>query len=161
MSLAPRETIYAALLTQLQTAGTIFQTYTRRWKSVWDDPGSQVAALPMLIQQDQNERIRWDNRGIGGVSTWSVKLEVYAKIPDGTTPGVPDGTTPGSAVLNPLIDALFEALAPSGPDGLQTLGDLVIDCRIEGEIIRVLGDEDPSGLCGAIVPVIIQVISSR
>lgn len=83
---------------------------------------------------------------------------IYGKIPDGETPGVPNpGSNPGSSVLNPMLDAIEAALAPTGPSGYQTLGGLIIDCRIEGEIIKVLGDEDPSGVCGAVIPIMILV----
>lgn len=147
-----REAVYTALLTQLQTAGVTFKTYTRRWKSVWDDPVQRVADLPMLVQWEGDEEVGYaGNRGIGPIRFWIVKLELYAKIPDGSTPGVPDSTTGGSQVLNPLLDAVETALAPDH-DGYQTLGGLVTDCRIEGTVIKVLGDEDPSGQCGAIVP---------
>lgn len=152
-----REAIYEALLAQIETAGTSFKTYTRRWKSAWDDPQQRVPSLPMMVQWEQTELVIYTNRGIGGVKTWDVRLEVYAKIPDGMTMGVPDKSTPGAAVLNPLIDAIEDALAPEGPDGVQTLGGLVKDCRIEGTIVKVLGDEDPSGLCGALIPVRILV----
>lgn len=151
-----REVVYEALLAQLKTAGVVFKTYTRRWKSTWDDPAQRVAELPMICQWEQNENVQWTNRGVGSVKTWSPMLEVYAKIPDGSTPGVKDDKTPGSKVLNPLIDAIEAALAPDH-DGVQTLGGVVIDCRIEGTIVKVLGDEDPSGQCGALIPVTILV----
>lgn len=155
-----RERIYEALFAQIKTAGTAFKSYSRTWKSAWDDPNARIPDMPMLIQQEQMEIVTWPaNRGIGSVYNLEIRMEIYAKIPEGLTMGVPDPeTTPGSKVLNPLLDALTAALAPSGYDGVQTLGDLVLDCRIEGPIIKVLGDRDPSGLCGAIVPVNIQVI---
>lgn len=156
-----REDVFDALLAQLETAGTTFKTYTRRWKSAWDDPAQMVPLLPMLVQSDNREVQTWTNRGIGSPNIWTISLQLYAKIPVQSlpgAPGVPDKTTPGSKVLNPLLDAVFTALAPIGPDGLQTLGDLVLDCRIEGTITKVLGDEDPSGLCGALVPVNILVL---
>lgn len=153
-----REDIYAALLTQLETAGTTFQTYTRRWKSTWDDPAARLALLPMLVQWEQMENVIWGNRGIGPLRTLEITLELYAKIPDVFgTPGVPDKTTSGSSVLNPLIDAVEAALQPPAGDELQTLGGLVFDCRLEGAVIKVMGDEDPSGLCGALVPVRILI----
>ncbi len=149
-----RETIYEALLSQLKTAGTTFKTYSRRWRSAWDDPAGQISASPMLIQWEASETVIWsNNRGIGSVRTLSLTLEVYAKIPDGMTPGVPTTLVGGSATLNPLLDAIETALAPDIETGLQTLGGLVTDCRIDGTITKVLGDEDPSGLCGALIPV--------
>lgn len=148
-----REQVYSALFVQLQTAGTIFKTYTRSWKSAWDDPQQRVADMPMLILYEGIMDVMWHNRGIGAIQVWNVKLELYGKIPDGFTSGVPDKKTAGATVLNPLIDAAFAALAPPAYENYQTLGGVVIDCRIEGAILPVSGDEDPSGLCGAIVPV--------
>ena len=154
---ATREEIYEALLAQLRTAGDTFKTYSRRWKSAWDDPAGQIAATPMLIQWEQMEQVSWTNRGVGNIMTLSMTLELYAKIPDGMTPGVPTTLQGGSATLNPLLDAITTALAPDPETGRQSLGDVVTDCRIDGTITKVLGDEDPSGLCGALIPVSILV----
>lgn len=153
-----RETIYEALLTQLKTAGSTFKTYSRRWLSTMDDPNERLALLPLLVPWEGTEDVQWTNRGIGSVMTFTITVEIYAKIPDGMmTPGVKDAATSGSEVLNPLLDAVEAALAPTGHDGRQTLGGLVTDCRVEGTITKVLGDADPSGLCGALVPVKILV----
>lgn len=159
-----REEIYNALLTQLRTAGVTFRTYTRRWLSTYDDDNERLKLLPMLVQWEQNENVIWTNRGAGRILTLSVMLEVYAKIPPSLTgpPGqAPDKTTPGSSVLNPLLDAIDTALAPDDiQTGYCTLGGLVIDCRVEGNIVKVLGDADPSGLCGALVPIMIEIVPS-
>lgn len=157
MARVAREVIYAALLAQLETAGDVFATYTRRWKSIWDDPLAQTAALPMLVQWENAETVSWDNIGIGRVLRLGVMLELYTKIPDGETLGVKDATTSGSEALNPLLDAIDTALMPGDDDGRQTLGGVVWDCRIEGDIVKAMGDEDPSGLCGALVPISILV----
>lgn len=156
-----REQVYAALFTQLKNAGPVFKTYSRRWKSAWDDPEGDVTHLPLLVPFEGLEMVTYGNRGIGPVRTWGCRVEVYGKIPAEIVgpAAVPDGRTPGASVLNPLIDAVQDAL-DVGRDlqtGLQSLGDLVIDVRIEGEIIKALGDEDPSGLCGALIPVKILV----
>lgn len=158
-----REAIYEALFARLQDAGTSFKTYTRRWKSIWDDPQERVPLLPMLVQWDANETVIWTNRGIGRILTLTTTIEVYAKIPPSLTgpAGVPDKTTPGSQVLNPLLDAIDTALEPDDwQTGMLTLGGLVIDCRVEGTVAKALGDADPSGLCGALVPVQIEVVPS-
>lgn len=154
-----RETIYAALFAQLQTAGTGFATYSRTWLNVWDDPAARSPNLPMCIQQDQQEEMRWSNRGIGRVLLLQVRVEIYGKIPDGMTPGFKDGS-PGATVVNNMIDLVDNALAPSDlHEGLQTLGGLVLDCRIEGQIMKAFGDNDPSGQCGAVIPVILLLSS--
>mgnify|MGYP000036956479 CR=1 FL=1 len=159
-----REAIYEALFAQLQTAGSTFRFYTRRWRSTYDDENERLKLLPMLVQWEQNENIVWTNRGAGRILTLSTMLEVYAKIPPSLTgpPGqAPDTTTPGSSVLNPLLDAIDTALEPDDQQtGLCTLGGLVIDCRVQGNIVKVLGDADPSGLCGALVPIEIEIVPS-
>lgn len=159
-----REAIYDAVLARWTTyAGDSFNTITRRWRSIWDDPNARLSSLPLLVQWEGNEGVLWNNRGIGRILTLRLAVEIYAKIPDSLTgpPGIPDKTTAGSAVINPLLDALDAALEPDDSQtGTLTLGGLVIDCRIEGEIVKAFGDEDPSGLCGAIVPLLIEVVPS-
>lgn len=160
MTTRTREAVMTALFTQLKTAGTVFQTYSRRWLSWIDDPMQKSPSLPLLVQWESPiaEDYNWGNRGIGPTRTWDIRLLAYGKIPVGDTPGTPDGTTPGAAVLNPLIDAIETALSPpSDSDGVLTLGGLVLDCRIEGQIVKATGDADPSGICGAIIPVRILV----
>ncbi len=159
-----REAVFDALLARWVTyCSADFNTITRRWRSTWDqalaeNDGARLPDLPMLVQHDEIEVDTWTNRGIGASSNWNINLLIYAKIPDGDTPGVPDSDTPGSSVLNPLLDSLDAALLPDDRDGLQTLGGLVLDCRIEGTIIKALGDAEPSGLCGIIVPVRILLL---
>lgn len=154
-----REEVMDALLVQLQTAGDVFKTYTRRWVPWIDDPQARCPDLPLLVSWESPvaENYERSGRGLPPTRYWDVRVLLYAKIPEGMTLGVPDSTTPGATVINPLIDAVESALDPGDKDGLQTLGGLVVDCRIEGTIVKALGDADPSGICGAIVPVRILV----
>lgn len=157
--MATREAVMAALHAQLKTAGTVFATYTRRWLSWQDDPQATPPPLPLLVQYEMNEDTQYKNsRGLPPTRVWEVRALVYGRIPQSETPGVPDKTTAGASVLNPLIDAIETALLPDIlADGRQTLGGLVQDCRIEGVTTKVLGDADPSGICGAIIPIRILV----
>lgn len=143
-----------------------FRTVTRRWQNWQDDPSAVRMPMPALVQYEVSESTVSSGRGMLPVRTWEVHLFCYALIPDaqgGMVPGVANKTTPGASVVNALIDAIEESLAP--PDipridenwGTQTLGGLVIDCWIEGTTVKVLGDGDPSGLCAAIIPVKILV----
>jgi len=153
MPATTREQIYQALFTLLQ-ATALFSTTTRRWISWQDDPQQETVALPLLVQYEMWERYDYKGeRGLPPIRELELRVLVYGKIPVGQTLGVKDSTTPGAQVLNPLIDAVEAAILPSGYDGVQTLGNLVIDCRIEGQITKALGDEDPSGICGAIIPI--------
>jgi hypothetical protein len=45
-----REGVLNALLAQLQTAGTVFATYSRRWLDWQDDPQATPPPLPLLVQ---------------------------------------------------------------------------------------------------------------
>lgn len=157
-----RETIFQALFALAPSADT-FPTRSRRWQNWQNSLPHQTAdipKLPFLCQYEAfTETVEYKGeRGLPPIRTWTVRWLVYAKIPDGQTAGVPDTKTSGSEVLNPLLDAIESALAPAPLDeGVQTLGGLVIDCRIEGEIVKIPGDQDPSGLCGAVVPIKILV----
>lgn len=155
------EAIMAALFTQA-TSSALFKTKERRWQSWQDDPNQNRMPLPAIILYQMNETTVFSGRGMPAVQTWLAHILVYGMIP--MILGVPDKTTPGATVLNPLVDAVRTALAPptvplnsNDADGCQTLGGLVYDCRIEGVTTLVLGDQDPSGLCGAIIPVKILV----
>lgn len=164
-----REQVMEALLARTKSLlypGT-FKLVTRRWVSWLDDQVVNPQTLPptpFLIQwesPDAEEYIRPPGSGLPPNRTWSLYILMYGKIPplSASAPGVPDKTTPGASVLNPLIDA-YESLvmAPDDPQsGRLTLGGLVVDCGIDGTIVKALGDNDPSGLCGAVVPVRIKV----
>lgn len=163
-----REAIAVALFAVLVAGvGTVFKTKTRRWKSLWDEQGAngavgqRVVDVPMMIQQDRIEEVGWGGRGVGPIRKLEIPIEVYSKIPStgSMAPGVPNKTTPGTQVINPLIDAVEQAVLGQADrsTGRVTLGGLVYDCRVERALIRAIGDEDPSGICGAIIPVIITV----
>ncbi len=157
-----REDIFQALYALVPNTDT-FPTKSRRWQNWQNSLPSQTAdipRLPFLCQYEAfTETVEYRGaRALPPIRTWTVRWLVYAKIPDGQTAGVPDTKTSGSEVLNPLLDAIETALTPDPlAEGVQTLGGLVIDCRIEGEIVKIPGDQDPSGLCGAVVPIKILV----
>lgn len=159
---ASRETIDLALLSLLTTAVN-FETVSRKWEDWQDAPlNAQGAAaipdMPALIQYKGPETTEYKGaRGQPKIRFWKYWLMVYWKIPPDDTPGIP-GTTAGVSVLNPLLDVIDALFNPSAlDDGVQTLGGLVIDVRIDGETTTALGDHDPSGLCGAVIPLVILV----
>lgn len=152
MTAPTREAIMTALFSSFDSS-TAFKTKTRRWQAWQDDPQAHQPDLPLLVQYEMNEDYIYTGRGIPPIRTMDVSIMLYGKIPAGQTIGTADKTTPGASVLNPLIDAVETALAPDPlADGVQTLGGLVYDCRIEGTVIKALGDADPSGICAAIIP---------
>ena len=140
-----REQIYSALFAKLSGAAN-FNTASRRLRH-WSDVTS--AEQPALFQAQKHETA---HRARGQPPKWTLALDiyVYAQAPD-------DRASPAT-ILNPLIDALETALAPSGADiatNVQTLGSLVSHCWIAGQIVTdegVLG-----GQAVAIVPIEIVV----
>jgi hypothetical protein len=136
-----REPIYAALFALLADAAP-FRTASRRlrhWGAV------EAAEQPALFQVQKRETA---TPAEGSPTVWRVALDIYVYCQ------APDDTSPPASALNPLIDAIEAALAPTGADaviGAQTLGGLVTHCRIAGAI-----ETDEGALGGqavAIVPV--------
>jgi hypothetical protein len=136
-----REPVYAALFALLSAAAP-FATASRRlrhWSLV--DPAEQPALF--VVQKRETAKA-----AEGSPTAWraAVDLYVYCQAPD-------DETAPAT-VLNPLLDALEAALAPTGGDvalGTQTLGGLAKHCWIAGAI-----ETDEGALGGqavAIVPI--------
>jgi hypothetical protein len=139
-----RETIVSALFA-LVSASAPFATASRRlrlWSSV---PSSEKPALFLAERGDNYVR---GSESVPEAVT--LQLEIYIYIDAGKDQSI----VPASA-LNPLIDAVDAALAPSPLTGLQTLGDLVSHCWIEGKIMKDAGDLDGDGV--AVIPVRILV----
>lgn len=155
-----RETVMQALFALVSGAAD-FQTKSRNIKLTPDNTPEIPVLQPAIFMLEDAEHTVIGGRGQPAKRTWNVHLFIYAKIPDGLTPGIPDGVTPGASVINPLIDAIEIALAPSsGIDkamNVQTLGGLVSHCWIEGETIKVPGDRNPDGQCYAAIPLKILV----
>lgn len=153
--MATREDIMTALLAKVQTVAN-FQTVSRRIVLEPGAPMMTVAAppaQPALYLFEDDEDYNQKQRGLT-TRTLNVLLWIWAKIPDGHTPGVPDGTTPGATILNNLLDALETAFKPdSRSTNSFTLSGLVQHCWIEGRIAKVPGDINPDGQCLLIVPV--------
>lgn len=140
-----REPIYAALFAKLSNA-TAFQTTGRRLRH-WADVTS--GEQPALFQSQKDETAK---RTRGQPPVWTLTVDVYVYQQ------APDDKTSTSTVLNPLLDAIEAALAPTGADlmtNTQTLGNLVSHCWIAGKIVTdegVLG-----GQAVAIIPIEIVV----
>jgi hypothetical protein len=136
-----REAIYGALYALVAGAAS-FVTTSRRLRHWTDVPAAEQPAL-FQVQKGEVAKTR---RGQPTEWTLSVDLYVYGQAPD--------EATSSASVLNPLIDAVAAALAPSGSDlavNAQTLGGLVSHCWIAGKI-----ETDEGALGGqavAIVPI--------
>ncbi|MBV9553430.1 MAG: hypothetical protein JO032_11620 [Alphaproteobacteria bacterium] len=136
-----REPIYAALFGLVETAAD-FVAAERRLRH-WSDVSP--AEQPALFMAQKTETAAVKTLGAPTVWTLSVDLYVYAHSSD---PYLAPAT-----VLNPLIDAVEAALAPSAATGIQDLGlpAMVQHAYISGKIETdegVLGDQ-----AVAIVPV--------
>jgi hypothetical protein len=136
-----REPIYAALFGLLETAAdfTAVDRRLRHWSDV--SPAEQ----PALFMAQKTELASVKTLGAPTVWTLAVDLYVYAHSSD---PYLAPAT-----VLNPLLDAVEAALAPSATTGIQDLGlpAMVQHAYISGKIETdegVLGDQ-----AVAIVPV--------
>ncbi len=137
-----REPIYAALFATLSAAAP-FVTSSRRLRH-WSDVGPAEQPSLFLVQKSETAQRR---KGLPPKWTLAVDLFVYARAPD--------DVTSAATVLNPLIDAIESALAPTSPTTTQTLGGLVEHAWIAGKI------ETDEGVLGgqavAIVPIEILV----
>jgi len=140
-----REPIYAALFARLAEAGG-FRTASRRLRH-WSDVAAVEQPALFLAQKSETAEQR------GALPTkWSCDLDAYVYC------HAPDEATAATTILNPLLDAIEAALAPSGADvatNTQTLGGLAYQAAIVGKI-----ETDEGTLGGqavAIVPIRIIV----
>lgn len=136
-----REPIYTALFRLLEAAAD-FATVDRRLRH-WSDVAP--AEQPALFMAQKSELASINTLGAPAVWTLAVDLYLYVHSSD---PYLAPAT-----MLNPLLDAVEAALAPSAATGLQDLGlpAAVQHAFIRGKIETdegVLGDQ-----AVAIVPV--------
>ena len=129
-----REPIYAALFGLIETAAD-FAVVDRRLRH-WSDVSP--AEQPALFMAQKTELANVKTLGAPTVWTLAVDLYLYAHSSD---PYLAPAT-----VLNPLVDAVEAALAPSATTGLQDLGlpASVQHAYINGKIETdegVLGDQ--------------------
>lgn len=138
-----REQVMSALFTLLQTAPG-FNSYSRRFK-LWDQV-SQPDQPALILTEKPETHLKEKKISPAGRT---LEAEVWIYIDTGL-----DQNTVPITVMNPLIDAIDPTsggvLAPSY-NGKQTLGGLVYDCFIDGQIIKVPGDLDGQGV--AIIPI--------
>lgn len=125
MSRATFEQVYSALFALAQplvTAGTL-QTASRRWIPA---ANVQPENAPALYQVQISQKATYAENAPGIV--WDIHaLWVVVVVQN-------DSTQPMTPTLNPILDALCQALAPSPAQPRQALGGLVEYCAIEGDI---------------------------
>lgn len=129
-----RETIYEALW-RLATGAARFASANRRLRH-WADVAPAEQPALFMSQKGSHAAIK----KLGAPTVWTLYAEfyVYAHAND---PYLAPGT-----ILNPLLDALEAALAPSPTTGIQDLGlpEMVQHAYIAGKIETdegVLGDQ--------------------
>jgi hypothetical protein len=136
-----RETIYAALW-ELGASAAQFTSTNRRLRH-WADVAP--AEQPALFMSEKRSQAAI--KKLGAPIVWTLFAEFYMYAHSS------DPYLPPSAILNPLVDALEAALAPSPTTGIQNLGLplMVQHAYIAGKLQTdegVLGDQ-----AIAIVPV--------
>jgi hypothetical protein len=142
-----REQIFDALLSQLNTATldgtTAFVTASRKFQQ-WDQVDS--ANRPALFVVKGFEHA---SQNTYGETKWRIKAVAWIVCDHSA-----DSDTPG-ALLNNLLDAVEAALAPT--DGLnQTLGDLVTNAFIDGEVVVSEGSLPDDTTSIAVLPITIE-----
>jgi hypothetical protein len=136
-----REAIYAALWTLGSGAGS-FASANRRLRH-WADVAP--AEQPALFMSEKGGHAQI--KKLGAPIVWTLFAEFYIYVHSSDPYAAP------ATIINPLLDALERALAPSAATGIQNLGlpQMVQHAYIAGKIETdegVLGDQ-----AIAIVPV--------
>ena len=136
-----REPIYAALFGLIESAAD-FAVVDRRLRH-WSDVSP--AEQPALFMAQKTELA--SVKTLGAPTVWTLAVDLYLYVHSS------DPYLAPASVLNPLIDAVEAALAPSAMTGIQDLGlpATVQHAYISGKIETdegVLGDQ-----AVAIVPV--------
>jgi len=127
-------------LFNLVSGSASFVTASRRlqlWSSL------SPADKPAIFQYERDDTYT-NGKQYLPIVEMNVDLYIY------TAPGMDSGITPIS-ILNPLIDAVDAALAPSIVTKRQTLGGLVSHVWIDGKIMKDPGDLDGDGI--AVIPI--------
>jgi hypothetical protein len=125
----PREEVFAALFALAKlanTPATPFAVMSRRfvpWSQKQNLEGVELYQLQLPQHGDQKR--------VGGATTWNLKAIWFVYAPVNTD----DLITPTSPVLNNYMDALEAALLTNPGGNLQTLGGLVTNACIDGEVM--------------------------
>ena len=143
-----RVTIVSALFTLLQGVMN-FKLKSQRYIP-WDQL-SPATQFPGLMLWEDGDRYEWRADLLARITLRTKAIIFMSASADLTVAPVQD--------IDNLLDAIDAALAPStGMDkvtGRQTLGNLVYNCRIEGEVVKASGDLD--GISLLVVPINITV----
>lgn len=136
-----RESIFAALFATVSNSPQ-FTTKSRAVRH-WADVAP--AEMPALFQE-QGKQHAITNRP--APTKWIFYVDVIIYVGETST-----STTDVATVLNNLVDGVLAAIAPSPATGVQTLGGLVADARVQGEIEIHEGRNDGGRLGVAVIPI--------
>lgn len=143
MTTATREQAMIALFNLLASSSTY--NYTSRRFQTWDQINSCLKPAMLMIEHKETHI----KQKLITPAVRMLNVDVYLFIADGQ-----DQNKYPIIALNNLIDAIDPSsggvLAPNGGQSQQTLGGLVTNVYIDGDIIKVPGDID--GLGVAIIP---------
>lgn len=138
----------------LALIGTVaaFKTKQRRFV-MWD--GIPDASRPALMQWEPGDTYTWKNEVEGFIS---LRYEEFLYL----TPGREAAISPVVDV-NDLLDAIDAVLKPTTPMdkalGRLTLNNLVYNCRIDGEVVKISGDVSDISLVVIPVRVLVPQVS--
>ena len=142
-SYVTREQVSSYLFSLLTSSGK-YKTASRRFQTFDEIANVDKPALYMVEHKETHVKAKLITPAIR-----TLEIDVYIFISTGLDPNaVP------IIALNNLVDAIDPStggvLSP-GVNSQQTLGGLVTNCYIDGQIIKVPGDFDGQGV--AIIPI--------
>jgi len=129
------------------TFTTGFRTASRRLK-LWTD----VAAQPALFLRSDSEEIAPRAARMPPRVTMRCEAWIYSKA--GAAPGAVPATT-----LNYILDAVMRVLEPEPAREVQTLGGLVHNCWVEGQVELHTGDLDGQAIAFVPIRILVPIIS--
>lgn len=152
MSVVTREQIATALLNLLLTASFVtlgsqgqaigFVTSGRRFRTWEDVNGSQQPAIFLTEPKEHHARQELITPAVRVIT-----YDAFVYINDGANKAA---TVTAVTSLNNILDAIDPitggVLKPSPLSDRQTLGNIVYDCWIEGEVVKVPGDLNGQGV---------------
>lgn len=124
--------------------------FSSRKLVLWGD--DDRSHRPSLYMAQRVTPVKGAERPVPGIKTMNFSFFIYTDAKNATD------DNPGSTILNAPILALWNALQPKGADIMtqrQTLGGLVNNAYVDGDIFFDPGDIDGDGM--AIIPVKVLV----
>lgn len=139
----PRESISAALFALLRGVPDV--SLSRRYIDSASLGSANLPMIELLIKSEDAIQ-----KGMAVPIQWKVMAHIFVFVSTTDTDIEPDTT------MNNILDAIENAIAPDST-GYQTLGGLVVNCRINGTIERDPGFA--SGVGAAAIPIEITTTS--